>query len=148
MISDYQCEIKYHLGKANVVAGMLSHKTQKEDSLESTKSTPEMESLLHSMMSLLIKDLHHEATLTVVQEIVPVEWEEVVKLQDEDPKLSEIRQKIEKTEGLEGFTIRNDGLLYYQNRKVILTDPEIKEMILKEAHQTPYIAHLGSMKMC
>lgn len=65
----------------------------------------------------------------------------------EDPKWSKVRQKLERKEGLEGFTIGNDGLLYYQDRKVIPIDPEIKDKILREAYHTPYTAPSGSTRM-
>ncbi|XP_041016167.1 uncharacterized protein LOC121258690 [Juglans microcarpa x Juglans regia] len=62
-------------------------------------------------------------------------------------KWVEIRQEIEKNEGPEGFTLKNDGLLYYKGQRVIPAGQEIKDKILWEAHQTPYTTHPGTTKM-
>ena len=45
------------------------------------------------------------------------------------------------------FSIKDDGSLWYNNRLCVPDNPELKKKILKEAHSTPYTAHLGSTKM-
>jgi hypothetical protein len=45
------------------------------------------------------------------------------------------------------FKLREENLLWFQNRIYVPDIPEIKEVILKEAHQTPYSIHPGSTKM-
>ncbi|XP_042983274.1 uncharacterized protein LOC122312677 [Carya illinoinensis] len=53
LISDYQCDIKYRPGKANVVADALSRKSRQE---ASSVPSSEVNSLLCSMRKLLIRD--------------------------------------------------------------------------------------------
>lgn len=54
LISDYQCDIKYHHGKVNVVTDALSCKSKTEDS---SSSSSVMGSLFKSMKRILIRDL-------------------------------------------------------------------------------------------
>ncbi|XP_042980023.1 uncharacterized protein LOC122310209 [Carya illinoinensis] len=116
LISDYQCDIKYHPRKANVVVVALSRKSISEDlyilSLE-------VNSLLCSMRKLLIENRSQQVILTAVQEFIPLDWEELKDRQKKDSKLAEVIGKIEKSEGLMDFSIREDGTLYYKNRRVI-----------------------------
>lgn len=65
----------------------------------------------------------------------------------EDIKLLDITRMIEKSEGPKEFRIGEDSTLYFKDQKVISADFEIRERILREAHHTPYTAHLGNMKM-
>ena len=43
--------------------------------------------------------------------------------------------------------LREENSLWFQNRICVPDIPEIKEVILREAHQTPYSIHPGSTKM-
>jgi IS30 family transposase len=45
------------------------------------------------------------------------------------------------------FELREENSLWFQNRICVPDIPEIKEVILREAHQTPYSIHPGSTKM-
>ncbi|XP_035543106.1 probable LRR receptor-like serine/threonine-protein kinase RFK1 [Juglans regia] len=105
LISDYQCNIKYHLGKANVVADALSRKSRADSSILSS----EVNSLLCSMRKLLIENRSREVVLTTVQEFIPLDWEELKDRQKKDSKLAEVIGKIEKSEGPKDFSIREDG---------------------------------------
>ncbi|XP_042980065.1 uncharacterized protein LOC122310249 [Carya illinoinensis] len=136
MISDNQSEIKYHSGKANVVANAFSCKTQAD-----------LPYLLAGMWELLIGKLLRDAMLFVVQEIVPLTKEENIKEQGKDDKLERLQQRILRSEGLEHFSISKDGMLCYKERKVIPSVSKLKEEILKEAHCTRYATHLGSTKI-
>lgn len=82
-----------------------------------------------------------------MQEIMPLDWKEVKVLQLDDNKLLDIRREIEKGEGPEIFWIGEDGMFYFKNQKLIPTNYETKDRIMKEAHQTPYTAHSGSTKI-
>jgi hypothetical protein len=45
------------------------------------------------------------------------------------------------------FELREENSLWFQNRICVPDIPEIKGVILREAHQTPYSIHPGSTKM-
>jgi len=45
------------------------------------------------------------------------------------------------------FELQEENSLWFQNRICVPDIPEIKEVILREAHQTPYSIHPGSTKM-
>ena len=44
-------------------------------------------------------------------------------------------------------SIKDDGSMWFWNRLCVPDVKEIKDKILKEAHSSLYIAHLGSTKM-
>lgn len=74
-ISDYQCEKKYHLAKANVVVDALSCKAQTD-----------LPSLLAGMRNLLIRSPSKYAILTAIQEIILLIEKEILKGQQKDHK--------------------------------------------------------------
>ncbi|XP_042508189.1 uncharacterized protein LOC122084173 [Macadamia integrifolia] len=45
------------------------------------------------------------------------------------------------------FKLTEDGVLKFKDRLCVPKDEEMREMILKEAHSSPYSIHLGSTKM-
>jgi hypothetical protein len=46
-----------------------------------------------------------------------------------------------------GFTIDEEGVLWYNGRLCVPSDSELKQVILKEAHDTLYSIHPGGTKM-
>jgi len=59
-----------------------------------------------------------------------------------------LRTKNEVLEGKESdFNISDEGILYRKNRLCIPNEDELKEQIMKEAHETPYSVHPGATKM-
>jgi hypothetical protein len=49
-------------------------------------------------------------------------------------------------EGVPGFSIDPKGVLWYNGRLCIPNIRELKQLILKEAHDTPYSIHPGGTK--
>ena len=45
------------------------------------------------------------------------------------------------------FSIDDQGVVYFGNRLVVPKKPELKELILQEAHESPLSIHPGSTKM-
>ena len=45
------------------------------------------------------------------------------------------------------FTLREDGVLFYQNRLCVPNDEKFREEIMNEAHTSPYAIHPGGTKM-
>jgi hypothetical protein len=50
-------------------------------------------------------------------------------------------------EEVHGFSIDQEGVLWYNGRLCVPNIDELKQLILKEAHDTPYSIHPGGMKM-
>jgi hypothetical protein len=46
-----------------------------------------------------------------------------------------------------GFEEDEQGVLWYKGRICVPADSELKEVIMKEAHETPYSIHPGGTKM-
>ena len=63
-----------------------------------------------------------------------------------DPDFATLFEKAENEEGSE-FNVREDGILRLGDRLCIPNKPELKQLILNEAHNTPYSVHPGSTKM-
>ena len=143
LISDYQCEIKYHPGKANLVADALSRKSQQVDEAESS----DLDSLLYGMRRLLIESSQQEELLSSVLDVRVVDFEELKTLQRRDPTLLAIRKRVRKSRGPLHYSLDKDGILRFRDRRVIPRDSEFKERILAEAHAAPYSVHPGSTKM-
>ena len=88
---------------------------------------------LHSMSALkvdlrsrilnhLVGDPHYQQIKFSLQDVpVPIKWEE--------------------------YTLENDGLLRYKGRIYVPEDDDLRNLIIKEAHQAPYDAHPGVQKM-
>jgi hypothetical protein len=50
-------------------------------------------------------------------------------------------------EEVPGFSTDQQGVLCYNGRLCVLSIEELKQLILKEAHDTPYSIHPGGTKM-
>lgn len=48
---------------------------------------------------------------------------------------------------IKGFAIASDGTLVYEGRLCAPKDENLRRDILEEAHNTPYAAHPGGIKM-
>ena len=71
---------------------------------------------------------------------------EIIRRQHEDAFIVEEIQRI--SEGRQSeFELREKNSLWFQGRICVPDIPEIKEIIFREAHQTPYSIHPGSTKM-
>lgn len=64
-------------------------------------------------------------------------------LQQEDPYCESIR----KNEPLLKDFIEKDGVLYFKDRLIIPKKCDLRSLIMKESHQSPYIALIRSTKM-
>lgn len=82
MISEYQCKIKYHPSKANIVADVISRKAQArlEDEVE------EIESLFYGMRILLLENSQQEEVFTPMHEVEILDYEEL-KFHQKRPKV-------------------------------------------------------------
>jgi hypothetical protein len=137
---DYELEIHYHPGKANVVADAHSSKSQ-VNMLAA-----------HSMSFELAKEFDRLSlgfpnnTQGVTIELEPTLEQDIKKGQMDDEKINEIRQLIIDGKG-PNFREDAEGLVWFKDRLCVPDITSIWELILKEAHETTYYIHPGSEKM-
>nr|GEW17712.1 putative reverse transcriptase domain-containing protein [Tanacetum cinerariifolium] len=130
LLSDYDCEIRYHSGKANVVADALSRKEQ-------------------------IKPLRVRALVMTIGLDLP---KQIFGAQTEAKKPENLKKEdvggmhIKNSKDLEKFMKeklepRNDGTLCFNNRSWLPCYGDLRALIMHEAHKSKYSVHPGSDKM-
>jgi hypothetical protein len=146
LIKDYDCTISYHPGKANVVADALSRKSAETSSVEasSMEVVPEeiRRDLKRAEIVLIIADQFVSIAGLSLQ---PTLEEQIREAQKNDKVIEGIRERIEKKEDPDFGD--KDELLRYRGRICVPSTREIKDLILAEAHSTPYTIHPGGTKM-
>ncbi|WVZ97861.1 hypothetical protein U9M48_043369 [Paspalum notatum var. saurae] len=140
LIKDYDLEIHYHLGKANVVADALSRKSYVNMAVAFQMPLE----LCAEFESLNLGFVHHTTVATFEAE--PTLEQEIRKHQKTDEKIQEIREQI-KMGKAPHFREDEQGTVWYKNRICVPDVDSIKKLILSEAHDTAYSIHPGSTKM-
>ncbi|XP_070057052.1 uncharacterized protein [Nicotiana tomentosiformis] len=144
LLKDYDIDILYHSGKANVVADALSQKS--------------MDSLAHleAYQRPLAKEIHRLASLGV-RLAVSSEGGVIVQNRAESSLVVEVKEKqfnnsllVQLKEGIQkhntmAFTLGvDDGTLRYQGRLCVPNMDDLRERIMIEAHTSRYSVHPGS----
>jgi hypothetical protein len=143
LIKDYDLIIKYHPGKANVVADALSRKST--GNLAAMLTTQRR--ILEDLRKLRIEVRLHEPGAQLANlRVQPTLVERIKVAQAGDPQLQKMKLMVESSAPSE-FCIHEDGSLRFGNRLCVPNDPNLKEEILSEAHNTGYTVHPGGTKM-
>ncbi|PWA92258.1 reverse transcriptase domain-containing protein [Artemisia annua] len=119
-LSDYDCEIRYHPGKANVVADALSRKER-------------------------LKPLRVRALVMTINSNLPAQ---ILQAQEEVERQGNLKE--EKLDGMiekEKLEKRSDGTLCYKGRSWVPLFGGLRGLILLESHKSKYSIHPGSDKM-
>jgi hypothetical protein len=140
LIKDYDLGINYHPGKANVVADALSRRYHL-NMLATRELLPEFCTEFEKL------NLGWVSNAEVVEMEVDSTLEQDIRRgQLEDAKIQEIKEKI-KEDKAPRFNVDDQGTLWYKKRICVPELKEIRESILREAHDSAYSIHPGSTKM-
>jgi hypothetical protein len=85
-------------------------------------------------------------TETMEMELGSSSLQEIRRGQLEDEKVQEIKRNI-KEEKSSGFSEDDEGVLWYKRRICVPNVKELKDKILREAHESAYSIHPGGNKM-
>jgi hypothetical protein len=136
LIKDYDLEVYYHLGKANIVADALSHKAH------CNYLPPVLLTVEESCIKVLLDLSLYNITPT------PLLREEIIAAQKNDDGMTHLRRRLSEGD-LKVNCFREDAeeFLWFKDRLVVPKKAALKKKILDEAHTSRYSIHPGSTKM-
>jgi hypothetical protein len=140
LIKDYDLEIHYHLGKANVVADALSRKASCRCL---AIRTPDI-NLCQEMEKLNLGMIQH-GTLTQLK-LESVLLQRIIDAQRTNKGMKHIHEKIDADQA-NCFRKDDQGIIWFNDRIVVPKDAEVCQQIMDEAHLRRYSIHPRSTKM-
>jgi hypothetical protein len=132
-------EIHYHPGKANLVADALSRKEHVHSAI--VAQLPD--ELAKDFERLNLGIVTHTKGVTI--ELEPTLEQEIRKGQIGDAKIQEIKDLITEGRGPE-FMEDEQGTVWFKDMICVAEIDNLRETILKEAHDSDYSIHPGSTK--
>jgi hypothetical protein len=142
LIKDYDLEVHYHPGKANVVADALSRKAQCNCVIMDSKIATLCDELCNLNLEVI-----PSGTLSYIS-VEPTLHEQIVMAQIGDKGVQVIKEMIEqKVDKYKCFRQDSKGILWFGDRLVVPKNPELRKKILDEAHLSKFSMHPGSNKM-
>ena len=129
LLKDYDCSIEYHPGKANVVADALSRRVVTD---------------LRALFARL--SLYDDGSLLAELQVRPTWIEQIKEKQLKDDSLALRFQQVKSGENKD-FRFNTEGVLCFRGRVCNPKDPELRQLILKEAHGGLCAMHPGGNKL-
>ena len=140
LIKDFNLEVHYHPGKANVVADALSRKVH----CNYISTWPSVRVLCCELeqlsMDMIQQGILFNLTLDTTLR------DQIIEAQRMDVGMSHIRVKLAKDKD-SCFRLDDEGIIWFKNRLVVPKDLELRKRILDEADTSVLTMHLGSNKM-
>jgi hypothetical protein len=127
-------------GKVNVVADALSREPCSLNTLLKTNQPALCEEFERFGLELV----SHGFLANL--EVQPTLFDQIKEAQKGHESIEGIKRRMGREE-VPGFSIDQQGVLWYNGRLCIPSIEELKQLILKEAHDTPYSIHPGGTKM-
>jgi hypothetical protein len=140
LIKDYDLEIHYHPGKANVVADALSRKASCHYLTVGTSDT----TLCQEMEKLNLGMIQH-GTLTQLK-LESVLLQKIIDAQRNDKGMKHLHDQIEAGKA-NCFRKDDQGIVWFNDRIVVPKNAEVRQQILDEVNLSRYSIHPGSTKM-
>nr|GFB36593.1 reverse transcriptase [Tanacetum cinerariifolium] len=139
LLKDYDTNIQYHPGKANVVADALSRKS---GMIAAIKVEEEIIRDLEWLdIELYVRGQHgYWASLRIEPDLIS----RIKEAQKEDSEIWTIVKNLNKQVE---FYLDEDNVLWQGTRLVVPNDATLKEALLTEAHSSLFLVHPGSTKM-
>ncbi|XP_052189974.1 uncharacterized protein LOC127799791 [Diospyros lotus] len=143
LVKDYDCVINYHPSKANVVADAVSIKSHGAIAALQVIQKPLLVDIQRLNLEIILRGKSgYLANMTLKSTLL----ERIKTLQFEDPQILKIQTEVAEGKCLD-YVITANGALQYGNRLVVPNNEELKQEIMREAHNTLYSIHPGSTKM-
>jgi hypothetical protein len=142
LIKDYDLEVHYHPGKANVVADALSRKVH----CNYLELEPVIDPLCEEMRRLNLEVVQQGNLCALAAESNL--YDRIVTTQRNDEDLQIIKQKLAKGDPkYTCFRKDHQDVIWFGKRLVVPVDSEIKKIIHDEVHMSKFSIHPSSTKM-
>jgi hypothetical protein len=137
LIKDYELEVHYHSGKANIIADALRCKAYYNYLLSMRLTGEESNTRLLPNLSLL----------NII--LTPILRHEIIAAQKNDDGMDHNKRRIQVGDPkVTCFHEDAEGTLLFKERLVVPEKEALKKKILDEDHTLRYSIHPGSTKMC